>query len=455
MVCVQRSSCTDADTIGCYADKDNDLVSPLATRRLQDHSGKDASDAGKSSGTAAVLLLNANYLPGKARQLTDTQKQLIHNSNCASSPNTQAFLRHCSAKPEKIEFETHRGRGQPAPELLPMDLLSVNRGWYIRERRKAADADARGCPIRLCTDWKIPCMRRSSTNPTATCGISTSQLSDFARIRFAPEFRWKAFLGNGRRRSGRTEGDVQIMEIPGRSFLRRKQELLTGAVGIGAERREWFFNVIFWWLHRWKADCRQISGRRTDTCRSVASRRCGGWRRHVRHFPKDIARRSTATVAASGHKLLDGNDVQGEVDIFAAGNHRQYHAMPSLRQIRCEFLCSTASRRPRNDLKAPPTDSGAGLGTGQGNLPHDDNARSDLGMASGSRPARHQWDRRSSRRFSPTTATDRCTRDSAGASVRSTFAEYGWRHYCRLELVNPHPHFESWMWACYLWLSTG
>lgn len=29
----------------------------------------------------------------------------------------------------------------------------------------------------------------------------------------------------------------------------------------------------------------------------------------------------------------------------------------------------------------------------------------------------------------------------------------GWRFYAgRKELVNPHPHFESWMWACYLWL---
>lgn len=29
----------------------------------------------------------------------------------------------------------------------------------------------------------------------------------------------------------------------------------------------------------------------------------------------------------------------------------------------------------------------------------------------------------------------------------------GWQYYAkRPELVNPHPHFESWMWACYLWL---
>ena len=31
--------------------------------------------------------------------------------------------------------------------------------------------------------------------------------------------------------------------------------------------------------------------------------------------------------------------------------------------------------------------------------------------------------------------------------------EKGWQYYAkRPELLNPHPHFESWMWACYLWL---
>jgi hypothetical protein len=28
----------------------------------------------------------------------------------------------------------------------------------------------------------------------------------------------------------------------------------------------------------------------------------------------------------------------------------------------------------------------------------------------------------------------------------------GWRHYWNGDIVSPHPHFESWIWACYLWL---
>lgn len=28
----------------------------------------------------------------------------------------------------------------------------------------------------------------------------------------------------------------------------------------------------------------------------------------------------------------------------------------------------------------------------------------------------------------------------------------GWQHFSNRDFTNPHPHFESWMWACYLWL---
>jgi len=30
--------------------------------------------------------------------------------------------------------------------------------------------------------------------------------------------------------------------------------------------------------------------------------------------------------------------------------------------------------------------------------------------------------------------------------------EKGWKYYNERDFINPHPHFEAWMWACYLWL---
>ncbi len=31
-------------------------------------------------------------------------------------------------------------------------------------------------------------------------------------------------------------------------------------------------------------------------------------------------------------------------------------------------------------------------------------------------------------------------------------SEKGWKYYFQQDVIRPHPHFESWMWACYLWL---
>jgi hypothetical protein len=34
----------------------------------------------------------------------------------------------------------------------------------------------------------------------------------------------------------------------------------------------------------------------------------------------------------------------------------------------------------------------------------------------------------------------------------SEILSHGWQYYWNRNIINPHPHFESWLWACYLWL---
>lgn len=35
---------------------------------------------------------------------------------------------------------------------------------------------------------------------------------------------------------------------------------------------------------------------------------------------------------------------------------------------------------------------------------------------------------------------------------QASILKHGWKYYWDRNIVNPHPHFEAWMWACYLWL---
>jgi hypothetical protein len=39
-----------------------------------------------------------------------------------------------------------------------------------------------------------------------------------------------------------------------------------------------------------------------------------------------------------------------------------------------------------------------------------------------------------------------------GRVEEAALLKEGWRHFQERDIVNPHPHFEAWMWACYLWL---
>src|SRR5690625_309652 len=39
-----------------------------------------------------------------------------------------------------------------------------------------------------------------------------------------------------------------------------------------------------------------------------------------------------------------------------------------------------------------------------------------------------------------------------GRLAEKDILKNGWQYYWNSDVINPHPHFESWMWACYLWL---
>lgn len=45
-----------------------------------------------------------------------------------------------------------------------------------------------------------------------------------------------------------------------------------------------------------------------------------------------------------------------------------------------------------------------------------------------------------------------CCDDKIGAMQEDDLKEKGWQYYFNRDIINPHPHFEAWPWACYLWM---
>ena len=83
----------------------------------------------------------------------------------------------------------------------------------------------------------------------------------------------------------------------------------------------------------------------------------------------------------------------------------------------------------------------------------DDNARAVLGMLGASAFLKTDaWDKKIVEAIMANFRTTGKSGFRGNRQEDKTLQQLGWKHYWERDLVNPAPHFESWMWACYLWL---
>lgn len=91
--------------------------------------------------------------------------------------------------------------------------------------------------------------------------------------------------------------------------------------------------------------------------------------------------------------------------------------------------------------------------THKGTYYGDDNARSILGSLAASAIMKNaSWDKQIVECIIGNFRTTSKNGFRGGNILDSDLQKNGWRNYFNSDLVNLHPHFESWNWACYLWL---
>lgn len=150
-------------------------------------------------------------------------------------------------------------------------------------------------------------------------------------------------------------------------------------------------------------------------------------------------------------------DVQGEVSFSLASagkllNDDKYRAV-SEKLIDYIFYTSKFRSAERNDKNNP----AYGLIGWSDTHPHiyynDDNARLILGVIGASAFLDNErWNRYIVENILANFRT--CSKQGfQGRRLdQQQIEKNGWQYYFNRDFVNPHPHFESWMWACYLWL---
>lgn len=451
------SGCSGADTIWCCADEDNDLVTVLKDNGYRIVLSDDVQTTlDKAPEGAAVLLLNRSY-PDSVRLLSGQQVSKIGEKGLrvfaefASTADTLPQL-------HEIGFERVVMTDSLAPGLGPMDLLSINRGRYFRE--DAAEGTVMAIAKVAGFDTAVYGLDDTPCYPLVYrkrdgLWMSTSQLSEFARLRFMPEAKWKVFWE-------KVIGDLTGHETRFRSWIYPvhpsygKDVPLPDTARLASVRKgvEWFYNGHFLVDASWKKDW--IDKYQGDGVMPIGP--C---------LPPDIKDGDGSCGILEGHCsaiYADGRqayrywlrcDVQGEAAMtFAvAGNLLGYENYMSVASNLVNYAFDTFRDGPRNDPDSPSYGLLSWAITTKDTYYGDDNARAILGMIMAADVLEStEWNRKITEAILANYRTTGADGFRGDLLKDADLQKHGWKYYQDRSFVKPHPHFESWMWACYLWL---
>jgi len=158
-----------------------------------------------------------------------------------------------------------------------------------------------------------------------------------------------------------------------------------------------------------------------------------------------------------GYRYWMRADVQGEVamTLAAAGKlfNNQDYKDKSANLMEYVFKNSNLRQGPKND----PASAAYGLigwaTTNAGTFYGDDNSRAILGMiAASSYLKTDKWDKELTEAIMGNFRTTGIKGFRVDRLEEADIIKNGWPYYWNRDVVNISPHFESWMWACYLWL---
>lgn len=150
-------------------------------------------------------------------------------------------------------------------------------------------------------------------------------------------------------------------------------------------------------------------------------------------------------------------DVQGEVaySFAAAASFLHKKAYYKVAENLADFVFEHSNLRagPKDDPKSAAYGLVGWAVTHPGVFYGDDNARFILGMIGAEAYMKTgKWDQKIAEAILANFRTTGKNGFRGDRLEQDDILKKGWSFFGQRDLVNPHPHFESWMWACYLWL---
>lgn len=287
--------------------------------------------------------------------------------------------------------------------------------------------------------------------------IAMTKLTNFITGRYGPHEAWKQVWTHiVSSMTGRKDFQFNHWPASVSPMYARNEPLPANAkansIGKGVE---WFYNGRFFIHPTWKDTWLKYQGDGTNPFGPPVSQdlpngdgTLGLLEGHASNIYHDGAQQYRYWVRA---------DVQGEAAyaLAAAGNILEKKEYYEQATNLIDFIFSGSNLRAgtRNDGNS---DSYGLIGwsvTHPGVFYGDDNARAILGIL-GASAYMHtdKWDKEMAEAIMANFRTTGKQGFRGNRQEEKDLLKLGWEHFWERDLTNPAPHFESWMWACYLWL---
>ncbi len=462
------------------ADEGNDLVKLLNEERFKIKESSTVSEALEAAKPGSAVILVAGGYPDTPLELTEKDLGAIKekglkvfaefavagpstpSTNSGTGGSTGSPTGQCSGTEEvssgtgEIGVERVVVTKQIGEGLKPMDLLTINRAVYV----KAEAADPLMVIARVAGfDTAVFGLENTPSSPLVykpndNLWISTSKLSDFAKLRFMPERNWKLFWEAVM--SDLTGKKVVFKEWPttvAPAYSKTEKLPKTARKAAIAKGIEWFFNGHFlihqeWkesWLMRYMGDGTMPVGPELpedapngDGTLGVLEGHCSAiyndGRQAYRYWIRDDIQGESAMAFAIAGELLDNKDYKAIAERLSDYSFKEFRD------------------GPRNDPASPTYGLLGWAYTHKWVYYGDDNARSILGTILAAKVlGTDKWNQKIAEAIDANFNTTGKNGFRGGRLHEQDIQQNGLEFYQNRDLINPHPHYESWIWACYLW----
>ena len=460
--CLFLFSCgVKKEKIVCYGDAHSNLAQLLTNEGYQLHFCISVTEALQNASEQAPVLLLCPSYPEQGTVVTSADLALIQSKSLRVFMDfPQQIGEHLCVKTDTMELERIVVCDSLTPQLPSMALMAFHR-CVLKELDQTPDSTYLVAARVAGFDKAVYGLANTSVHPllyqqNSQLMVAATSISNFAVCRYLPEQRVQSMFEYIMNWLLNKEGVTFSSWLTYVSPSYTVTELLPEEAGKQsiAKGVEWYYNGHFLVHPSWKKDwADKYMG---DGLMPVGP-----------ELPADMPNGDGSLGVLEGHMsgiYHDGkqqyrywmrDDVQGESSYaFAAAGDllgKQDYLKVSSNLLDYSF------REYRDSVRNNPKSPSYGLlgwaYTHKGTYYGDDNARSILGSLAASAIMKNaSWDKQIVECIIGNFRTTSKNGFRGGNILDSDLQKNGWRNYFNSDLVNLHPHFESWNWACYLWL---